>query len=92
MLAWWINAIYKFALLSQEVHPLQKEAARVQAEYSERIDVDSARPSVKAANGVRAAENFDPKRKPFDQRSCRRAESLGGRDQELSSAAEVTTR
>lgn len=36
MLAEWINAIYKFALISQEVHPLQEEIVRVQAEYDEK--------------------------------------------------------
>ncbi|OHS94615.1 Dynein heavy chain family protein [Tritrichomonas foetus] len=36
MLAEWINAIYKFALIYQEVHPLQEEVDRIQAEYAEK--------------------------------------------------------
>ena len=37
MLAEWINAIYKFALIYQEVHPLQEEVERIQAEYDEKM-------------------------------------------------------
>ena len=36
MLAEWINAIYKFALIYQEVHPLQEEVQRIQEEYDEK--------------------------------------------------------
>lgn len=37
MLADWINAIYKFALIYQEVHPLQVEVQRIQEEYEEKL-------------------------------------------------------
>ncbi|KAH0787434.1 dynein heavy chain 2, axonemal [Histomonas meleagridis] len=36
LLAEWINAMYKFGVIYQDVHPLQEEVSRIQAEYDEK--------------------------------------------------------
>lgn len=37
MIAEWVNAIYKFALIYQEVHPLEEEVKRTEAEFEEKM-------------------------------------------------------